>query len=65
MEDIQKIQQRLPAYDCGSCGSPTCAAFAEDIVRGYSKELDCVYVLKDRLHEMARQMADLSDGSPD
>lgn len=34
MAEIQKIKQILPGIDCGACGSPTCKAFAEDIVRG-------------------------------
>lgn len=33
MADIQKIREELPGIDCGSCGAPTCRAFAEDIVR--------------------------------
>ena len=35
MEQMEDIVRRLPGYDCGSCGSPTCRTFAEDIVRGY------------------------------
>jgi Fe-S-cluster-containing hydrogenase component 2 len=31
---IQKIVHTLPGMDCGLCGSPTCAALAEDIVLG-------------------------------
>lgn len=34
MAQIQEIKQTLPGIDCGACGSPTCKAFAEDIVRG-------------------------------
>lgn len=34
MAEIQEIRQTLPGIDCGACGSPTCKAFAEDIVRG-------------------------------
>lgn len=52
MEQIQEIFSRLPGHDCGACGSPSCAAFAEDVARGYYRELDCVYRLKDHLKEM-------------
>jgi anti-sigma regulatory factor (Ser/Thr protein kinase)/Fe-S-cluster-containing hydrogenase component 2 len=31
---IQKLLRTLPGRDCGLCGSPTCAALAEDIVMG-------------------------------
>lgn len=34
MAQIQEIRETLPGIDCGACGSPTCKAFAEDIVRG-------------------------------
>lgn len=34
MAQIQEIRESLPGIDCGACGSPTCKAFAEDIVRG-------------------------------
>ena len=33
MAEIQKIRRTLPDIDCGFCGAPTCAAFAEDVVR--------------------------------
>lgn len=36
MAKIQSIKETLPGIDCGACGSPTCKAFAEDIVRGNS-----------------------------
>ena len=28
-------------YDCGACGAPTCAAFAEDLVLGRAGASDC------------------------
>ena len=34
MAEIQDIRNTLPGIDCGACGSPSCKAFAEDIVRG-------------------------------
>ena len=49
MEQIQEILARLPGHDCGACGSPSCAAFAEDVARGYYQEMDCVYRLKEHL----------------
>ena len=55
MEQINQIQSRLPGHDCGACGSPSCAAFAEDVARGYCGELDCVYMLKKHLEDMEKQ----------
>jgi Fe-S-cluster-containing hydrogenase component 2 len=34
--------EALPKIDCGVCGAPTCLAFAEDVVRGDSKNEDCI-----------------------
>lgn len=38
MSEIERIRDSLPGIDCGACGSPTCRAFAEDIVRGSVKK---------------------------
>ena len=60
MEKLDEIQERLPGLDCGSCGSPTCRAFAEDIVRGYAQEMDCIHLLKEQLRQMAQTMVSLA-----
>ena len=60
MERMNAIIEGLPGYDCGSCGSPTCKTFAEDIVRGYCSEMDCIHKLKDKLKVMAQQMVELA-----
>ena len=57
MKRMNEIIAELPGYDCGSCGAPTCAAFAEDIVRGYCTEMDCVHMLRQKLQAMAEEMA--------
>jgi anti-sigma regulatory factor (Ser/Thr protein kinase)/Fe-S-cluster-containing hydrogenase component 2 len=46
IEKLSKIQQllrTLPGNDCGLCGSPTCAALAEDIVLGRAGGAVCVH----------------------
>jgi anti-sigma regulatory factor (Ser/Thr protein kinase) len=46
IEKLSKIQQflrTLPGNDCGLCGSPTCAALAEDIVLGRAGGALCVH----------------------
>ncbi len=42
LSDIQRIKGELPGLDCGSCGAPTCRAFAEDIVKGQSSADKCL-----------------------
>ena len=41
MADIQKFKQTLPGIDCGSCGAPTCRAFAEDVIKKTACPEDC------------------------
>ena len=60
MEQMEEIVESLPGYDCGSCGSPTCRTFAEDIVRGYCDKMDCIHILKDQLKIMAQKMVELA-----
>ncbi len=49
MADIQKILGRLPDIDCGSCGAPSCRAFAEDVVRGEASENDCIIRMREQI----------------
>ncbi len=60
-ERIGEITKNLPGLDCGSCGAPSCETLAEDIVRGMATEMNCIYKLRDRVGELARQMVDLYD----
>ena len=60
LQRMNEIISELPGYDCGSCGSPTCRAFAEDIVLGYAGEMECIHKLKDKLKTMAEQMVELA-----
>jgi hypothetical protein len=39
---IAKRKEKDTLFDCGVCGAPTCLAFAEDVVRGDSKNEDCI-----------------------
>ena len=41
MADIQSFKSTLPGIDCGSCGAPTCRAFAEDVVKKTACPEDC------------------------
>jgi iron only hydrogenase large subunit-like protein len=48
MKKIKEITAQLPGLDCSACGSPTCAALAEDIASGKAKISDCVVLLRDK-----------------
>ena len=61
MERIEQVLSGLPGLDCGSCGSPSCRALAEDVVLGFAVELDCIFKLKQRIQQMSRQMVEMSE----
>lgn len=65
MDRIEAICKKLPGLDCGSCGSPTCRALAEDIALGYAREMDCLFLLKEQVREMAARMMDISEQTRD
>ncbi len=64
MEEMNTIYEQLPGLDCGSCGSPNCRALAEDIVRGYATEMDCIFKLKEKVKMLAQEMIELSEKIP-
>lgn len=65
MADIQSIRESLPGIDCGSCGAPTCAAFAEDIVRGDACVDDCTVIMRMLFHESLEQRKGRTEKSDD
>ena len=64
IEQIDETLKRLPGLDCGSCGSPTCRALAEDIVQGTASETDCVFRLREMVRDLAEEMVNLSTMLP-
>lgn len=52
MLKIEEIEQKLPGKDCASCGSPSCACFAQDVAMGNAKISDCVFVMKKELRDI-------------
>ena len=57
---IEDLLQRLPGMDCGSCGAPSCRALAEDIVRGNANELDCIFIMREKVRHLAVEMVGLA-----
>lgn len=56
MSEMEDILKKLPGLDCGSCGSPTCRALAEDMVKGTAKETDCIFKLKAQIQNVYDQL---------
>ena len=59
MQQMEEIYSRLPQLDCGSCGSPSCRDFAEDIVRGKAQEKDCIFRLREKIEMLAKEITEL------
>ncbi len=55
LADIRKIRDELPGVDCGSCGAPTCRAFAEDVVKGQASLDDCIIKHKAEFKEFLKK----------
>lgn len=55
MQRIQELEAQLPGLRCGSCGAPSCHAFAEDVVMGRAREEDCIFKVRERMQHMAGQ----------
>ncbi len=64
MSEINRLKATLPGIDCGSCGAPTCRAFAEDVVRGEVCEEDCVINLCEQLKAECAELRRRRIGPP-
>lgn len=53
MKAIHDLERQLPGLMCGSCGAPSCHAFAEDVVLGRAERSDCIFQVRARMREMA------------
>ena len=64
MRQRDALYQNLPQIDCGSCGAPSCEAFAQDVVQGEANVEDCIFLLRDKVKEMAQEMVNLAAKLP-
>ena len=64
VEIMEKMLETLPGLDCGSCGSPSCKALAEDIAQGSATEADCVFKLREHVRDLAKEMVNLAEKLP-
>jgi len=48
----EEIYNMLPKIDCGACGSPTCASFAEDVLMEEAQITDCIFIAYEKLKEI-------------
>ena len=65
MELMEEIYEKLPKLDCGSCGSPSCKTLAEDIVRGFASENDCIFLMREKVRDLAKELFELNENYRD
>ncbi len=63
LKAIHDLERQLPGLLCGSCGAPSCHAFAEDVVLGRAEKSDCIFQVRARMREMTGD-EDLDDYLP-
>lgn len=61
LSDIQKLRKELPGFDCGSCGAPTCRAFAEDVVKGTAAKTDCILAMREQVAQYLQSRGEPHD----
>lgn len=64
MEEMELIAASLPGLDCGSCGAPSCRAFAEDVARKHVVITDCIFKLRENVRKLAEQLIDMERIQP-
>lgn len=64
MMDIDRICEKFPGLDCGSCGAPSCRALAEDVVRGFAKESDCIFIMREQIQSLANTLSSIGGFVP-
>ncbi len=65
MMKIDEFYENLPKLDCGSCGSPSCRSFAEDVIKGYADPDECIFRLKERIMELREKLNEERGGAND
>lgn len=52
MNRMKELLEVFPGLDCGTCGAPSCRALAEDVVKGFTTEHDCVFRAREEIQEI-------------
>ena len=63
-QERQELEAHLPGLHCGSCGAPSCRAFAEDVVLGRASMDDCIFKVRERMRSMAGSKEEADDYLP-
>ncbi|MBQ9510822.1 MAG: 4Fe-4S binding protein [Clostridia bacterium] len=55
MIESEELKKQLPGIDCGSCGAPTCAAFAQDVASGNANLSECVVIMREKFKDLYKE----------
>ena len=64
MRQIDALVKEMPGLDCGSCGAPTCRAFAEDVARGFASRGDCIFTRREQVQRLVEELSSLENYLP-
>lgn len=64
MNARDRLLDLLPGIDCGACGAPTCATFADDVACSTAQALDCVFMHWDALDAREGRAMTIADILP-
>lgn len=56
MAHMKELLKTFPGLDCGLCGAPSCKALAEDAVRGFGSEHDCVFRIRKDIERLDKSV---------
>ncbi len=62
-KEKEAVYQQLPKIDCGACGSPTCMAFAEDVIIRGAEITDCIFNLPKKFKKLSNEFSDMLEKS--
>ncbi len=62
-KEKESVYQQLPKIDCGACGSPSCMAFAEDVIMEGSVITDCIFNMPQQFKKLSKEFSSMLEKS--
>lgn len=62
-KEKDELYASLRKIDCGVCGSPTCLAFADDVILGNASITDCIFNLPKKISALTEELNKLLNKS--
>ena len=62
---IKELEKKLNGMDCGACGAPTCRALAEDVVSGFGREDQCIFLMREKMEDLIQNQREECEACKD